>query len=154
MAGMRVGYAVARPEVIAKINSHRANTLTLLSTHAASAALDDTAPPAAFAGPGEPGAKRYFYEQLDAMGIEYAPSESSFVMMNMKTDVDELVRRLREEHNVLVGNAKARWNIEGWIRVTAGLPEEKRGLHRGAEEGAGEQLIVGLADSLFPHSPV
>jgi len=23
-----------------------------------------------------------------------------------------------------VGNARARWNIEGWIRVTAGLPEE------------------------------
>ncbi|MDD9949565.1 MAG: histidinol-phosphate transaminase [candidate division Zixibacteria bacterium] len=123
MAGMRVGYAVARPEVIALIGRHRANTLTLLSTHAASAALDDTDHLRRSQELVSRG-KRYFYEQLDAMGIEYAPSESSFVMMNMKTDVDELVRRMREEHNVLVGNARARWNIEGWIRVTAGLPEE------------------------------
>ena len=123
MAGMRVGYAVARPEVIAKINSHRANTLTMLSTHAASAALDDETHMKRSRNMAIQG-KRYFYEQLDALGIEYAPSESSFVMMNVKTDVDELVRRLREDHNVLVGNAKARWNIEGWIRVTAGLPEE------------------------------
>ena len=123
MAGMRVGYAVAQPEVIAGINSHRANTLTMLSTHAASAALDDEAYLRRSRGLVSQG-KRYFYEQLDAMGIEYAPSESSFVMMNVKTDVNELVRRLREDHNVLVGNAKARWNIDGWIRVTAGLPEE------------------------------
>lgn len=123
MAGMRVGYAIARPEVIEKINGHRGNTLTLLSTHAASAALDDENHLRRSQDLVSRG-KRYFYEQLDAMGIEYAPSESSFVMMNMKTDVDELVRRLREDHNVLVGNAKARWNIEGWIRVTAGLPEE------------------------------
>ncbi len=123
MAGMRVGYAVAQPEVIAGINSHRANTLTMLSTHAASAALDDEAYLRRSRGLVIQG-KRYFYEQLDAMGIEYAPSESSFVMMNVKTDVNELVRRLREDHNVLVGNAKARWNIDGWIRVTAGLPEE------------------------------
>jgi histidinol-phosphate aminotransferase len=123
MAGMRVGYAVARPEVIAKINSHRANTLTMLSTHAASAALDDETHMKRSRDLATQG-KRYFYEQLDAMGIEYAPSESSFVMMNVKTDVDELVRRLREDHNVRVGNAKARWNIDGWIRVTAGLPEE------------------------------
>ena len=123
MAGMRVGYAVAQPEVIERIGRHRANTLTLLSTHAASAALDDTDHLRRSQELVSQG-KRYFYGQLDAMGIEYAPSESSFVMMNMKTDVDELVRRLREEHNVLVGNARARWNIEGWIRVTAGLPEE------------------------------
>lgn len=123
MAGMRVGYAVANPAMIDRMNSHRGNTLTLLSTHAASAALDDETHMTRSRDLAIRG-KRYFYEQLDAMGIEYAPSESSFVMMNMKTDVDELVRRLREDHNVRVGNAKARWNIDGWIRVTAGLPEE------------------------------
>ena len=123
MAGMRVGYAVANPAMIDRMNSHRGNTLTLLSTHAASAALDDETHMTRSRELAIQG-KRYFYEQLDEMGIEYAPSESSFVMMNMKTDVDELVRRLREDHNVRVGNAKARWNIDGWIRVTAGLPEE------------------------------
>ena len=123
MAGMRVGYAVANPAMIDRMNSHRGNTLTLLSTHAASAALDDETHMTRSRELAIDG-KKYFYAQLDEMGIEYAPSESSFVMMNLKTDVDKLVRRLREDHNVRVGNAKARWNIDGWIRVTAGLPEE------------------------------
>ena len=58
------------------------------------------------------------------MGVEYLPSESSFVLINTKADSDDIVNKLREEYNVLVGNAKARWGIQGWLRVTAGLPEE------------------------------
>ena len=47
-------------------------------------------------------------------------------MVNVKTDVDQLARRLREDYQVLVGNAKQRWGLEGWIRITAGLPEENK----------------------------
>jgi cysteinyl-tRNA synthetase len=68
--------------------------------------------------------KRYFYDQLKAMGVEYLPSESSFVMINTKADSDDIVNKLRDEYNVLVGNARARWGIQGWLRATAGLPEE------------------------------
>ena len=125
MAGMRVGYAVAQPEIIARINSHRGNTLTLLSTHAASAALDDEDHVLRSRDLVVQG-KRYFYEQFDTMGIDYVPSESSFLMANVKTDVDQLARRLREDYQVLVGNAKQRWGLEGWIRITAGLPEENK----------------------------
>ena len=123
LAGLRVGYAVAQPEIIEAVNKHRGNTLTGLSTHAASAALDDETHLRRSRETVIKG-KQYLYEQLDSIGIDYLPSESSFMMINVKTDVDQLVLRLKEEHNVLVGNAKLRWGIEGWIRVTAGSPEE------------------------------
>ncbi len=58
------------------------------------------------------------------MGVEYVPSESSFILINVRQDTDTLVDRLFKEYNVLVGNAKARWGIDNYIRVTAGLPEE------------------------------
>lgn len=123
MAGMRVGYAVARPEVINTINAHKANTLTMLSTHAASAALDDH-DHVRRSRELVHGGKQYFYDQLSAMGVEYLPSQSSFVMINIKTDSDEITDKLSREYNVLVGNANARWGINGWLRVTAGLPAE------------------------------
>ena len=123
MAGMRVGYAIAQPDVIKTINAHKANTLTMLSTHAASAALEDHEHTRRSRDLVING-KQYFYDQFKAMGVEYLPSESSFVMVNTKADSDEIVNKLRDEYNVLVGNARARWGIQGWLRVTAGLPEE------------------------------
>jgi len=123
MAGMRVGYAMAQPEVISKINVHKANTLTMLSTHAASAALGD------YEHMGHSreivtNGKQYFYDQLSTMGVEYLRSESSFVMINIKGNSDDIADKLNKEYNVLVGNANARWGIQGWLRITAGLPEE------------------------------
>ncbi len=123
MAGMRVGYALAQPDVINLLNSSRGNSLSVLSGYAASAAMDDhdyvrRSRELVFDG------KDYFYKELDAMGVEYIPSESSFILINVRQDADTVVDRLFQEYNVLVGNANARWGIDNYIRVTAGLPEE------------------------------
>ena len=58
------------------------------------------------------------------MGLEYVPSQSSFMLVNVRTDADEVTRKLFEEYNVLVGNGKRRWRMNNWLRVTAGLQEE------------------------------
>ena len=58
------------------------------------------------------------------MGLEFVPSESSFILVNVKKDADEVCRKLQKEYNVIVGNGKARWNMKTWLRITAGLPEE------------------------------
>jgi histidinol-phosphate aminotransferase len=123
MAGMRVGYALARPEVINRLNSNRGNSLSILSGYAASAAMDDhdyvrRSQELVHNG------KDYFYKELDAMGVEYVPSESSFILINVRQDSDAFVEKMAREYNVEVGNARARWGIDNYIRVTAGLPEE------------------------------
>ena len=123
MAGMRVGYALAQPDVINRINENRANTLSILSGYAAAAALKDhdfvrRSQELVHSG------KDYFYSQMDALGVEYVRSESSFVLINLRRDVDTVVDTLAKDHDVWVANAKQRWGMDTFIRVTAGLPEE------------------------------
>lgn len=123
MAGMRAGYAVAQPNVIARLNQNKGGSMSVLTSYAASAALDDIdyqrrSREAVIAG------KEYFYKELKAMGLEYVPSESNFIIVNVKKDSDEVVKKLETEYKVLVANAFQRWQMKGWLRVTAGLPEE------------------------------
>lgn len=123
LAGMRAGYGLAQPDVVNKLNAIRWNTLNILSGYGAAAALEDhehvrRSRELAVTG------KEYFYNELRAMGIEYVPSQTNFILINSRTDADTVVRKLAEEYNVLVGNAKQRWDMDNWIRVTVGLPEE------------------------------
>ncbi|MYK97735.1 MAG: hypothetical protein F4014_02660 [Gemmatimonadetes bacterium] len=46
------------------------------------------------------------------------------MLVNVRTDADEVTRKLFEEYNVLVGNGKRRWRMNNWLRVTAGLQAE------------------------------
>ncbi len=123
MAGLGVGYGLARPEVIEKLNQNKGGRPSMLSTNAAAAGMDDhdyqdRARKVTWDG------QAYFASQFDEMGIEYVPSQSSFMLVNIRKDADEVTRKLREEYRVLVGNGKRRWNLDTWLRVTSGLQEE------------------------------
>ena len=123
MAGLGVGYGLAQPEVIEKLNINKGGRVGSLSMYGASAALEDyeyqdRARKVTWAG------KEYFAQQFKEMGLEYVPSESSFMLVNVRKDADEVCRKLLEEYNVIVGNAKQRWEMDTWLRVTSGLKEE------------------------------
>jgi histidinol-phosphate aminotransferase len=123
MAGLGVGYGLARPDVIRKLNANKGGRPSMLSTNAAVAGMDDhdyqdRAREVTWAG------QEYFASQFDEMGIDYVPSQSSFMLINVHKDADEVVRKLREEYNVMVGNGKRRWEMDTWLRVTSGLQEE------------------------------
>lgn len=123
MAGLGVGYGLAQPEVINKLNQNKGGRVNMLSMAGASAGMDDyeyieRAREVTIAG------KEFFEQQAKAMGLEYVPSESSFMLINVKKDADEVCRKLEQEYRVIVGNAKQRWAMDTWLRVTAGLPEE------------------------------
>ncbi|MXY96190.1 MAG: aminotransferase class I/II-fold pyridoxal phosphate-dependent enzyme [Gemmatimonadetes bacterium] len=123
MAGLGVGYGLARPEVIEKLNQNKGGRPSMLSTNAAVAGIEDhdyqdRARKVTWEG------QEYFASNFDEMGIEYVPSQSSFMLINVKKDADEVVRKLREEYNVMVGNGKRRWEMDTWLRVTSGLQEE------------------------------
>ena len=123
MAGLGVGYGLARPEVIEKLNQNKGGRPSMLSTNAAAAGMEDhdyqdRARKVTWDG------QEYFSSQFDEMGIDYVPSQSSFMLINVHKDADEVVRKLREEYNVMVGNGKRRWEMDTWLRVTSGLQEE------------------------------
>lgn len=123
MAGLGVGYGLAQPEVIEKLNINKGGRVSSLSMYGASAALEDyeyqdRARKVTWAG------KDYFAQQFKEMGLEYVPSESSFMLVNVRKDADEVCQKLLEEYNVIVGNGKQRWEMDTWLRVTSGLKEE------------------------------
>ncbi len=123
MAGLRIGYGLGQPHAIEKLNDNKGGRVSALSVVAAEAGIDDQdfqdrAREVTWAG------HDYFISQFKEMGLEYVPSQSSFMLVNVRKDADEVTRKLFEEYNVLVGNGKRRWRMNTWLRVTSGLQEE------------------------------
>ena len=123
MAGLRIGYGLAQPHVIEKLNNNKGGRISALSMVAAEAGIDDhdyqdRAREVTWTG------HDYFISQFKEMGLEYVPSQSSFMLVNVRKNADEITRKLFEEYNVLVGNRKRRRRMNTWLRITAGLQEE------------------------------
>lgn len=123
MAGMAIGYGLAQPKVIDELNRNKGGRPSMLAMHAAMAALDDVEFQERAREVHDAG-KAYLAQQFKAMGIEYVPSESSFMLVNVKKNSDEVCKKLEAEYNVIVGNAFQRWQMQGWLRLSIGREEE------------------------------
>ena len=123
MAGMAIGYGLAQPEVVNRLNQNKGGRVNVLAMYAASAALDDYDYIKRAQEVTDNG-KAYFEQEFKAMGLEYVPSEASFMLVNVKKNSDKVCRKLEQEYRIKVGNGYDRWKMQGWLRVTAGLQEE------------------------------
>ncbi|WP_352258493.1 histidinol-phosphate transaminase [Psychrobacter sp. TB55-MNA-CIBAN-0194] len=121
LAGMRVGYAVASPQMTAKLEAFISIDNTNLSgTVAAMATLDDEAFLALSLRTANQ--SRQLVEQtLDELGLRYLPSQASFIFHEIKGDVQTYIDRMRE-HGIAVGREFA--PITGFNRLTLGRPDE------------------------------
>ncbi|MGP9557494.1 pyridoxal phosphate-dependent aminotransferase [Psychrobacter sp. AOP7-A1-24] len=121
LAGMRVGYAVANPKMITKLEAFISIDNTNLSgAVAALATLDDDAFLALSLR--TTNQSRQMVEQtLDELGLRYLPSQASFVFHEIKGDVQTYIDRMRE-HGIAVGREFA--PIVGFNRLTLGRPDE------------------------------
>lgn len=122
LAGLRVGYGVARPDLIAVIERVRPPfNVSSLTQVAALAALEDTdhvRRSRAVNGAG----KRLLYSRLDAMGAEYLPTEANFLLVNANRPSREVSNQLLRM-GVIVRPADI-FGLDGWLRVTIGTPEQ------------------------------
>jgi histidinol-phosphate aminotransferase len=120
LAGLRIGYAITKPEIAAEMDKVRNpfNTSTIAQA-AAIAALEDEEHVENSRRVNLEG-KVYLYSELDALGIRYVPTEANFIFMwpglPSAQVYDSLLRK-----GVIVRPAG-----EDTIRVTIGLPEENR----------------------------
>ncbi|MBI4538444.1 MAG: aminotransferase class I/II-fold pyridoxal phosphate-dependent enzyme [Gemmatimonadetes bacterium] len=121
MAGMRLGYAVARHETAERMRAfasdNNANHLVLV---AARACLHDTG----FMKESlelNNRARQVLYQCLDDLGLEYLPSHANFAMYRINGDLLEFIERMRER-DVLVGRPFP--PMLGYNRISIGLPEE------------------------------
>ncbi len=120
LAGFRIGYGIAKRELIADLNRIRLpfNT-TSLSQVAARHALYDTKHLERSVSINEEG-KRLLYGELSSLKLSFVPTEANFIYLHVPVDSGTLYNSLLRE-GVIVRPMGAKE-----IRVTIGLPEENR----------------------------
>lgn len=118
LAGMRMGYAIARPETIRRLADHRFSVLNSLAVAAASAALRDR-PFADLSRKRNAEGRALITRTFDDLGIRYAPSTTSFVWFEERR-IPDLGKKLREQ-KILIPQGRFEG---GWNRVTVGTLDE------------------------------
>lgn len=121
MAGMRVGYAVAQPALIARLGNHVAGEkINFCGVDAALASLDDHAF-IAYSKKSNDTARQILLQALDQLAIPYLPSEGNFVFHQLNVPLKDYQQQMKSA-GILVGRAFP--PADNWCRVSLGTPEE------------------------------
>lgn len=123
LAGARLGYAIARPEMIKVIDTvsepFNANRIALAGGEAVlTEGLDD------FKSSCEAivQTRDWITRELDRLGCRPIPSKANFVFFESSLVADDLAERLLA-HGIIVRSCSW-WGFDHGIRVTVGTPEE------------------------------
>ena len=123
LAGMRVGYAIASPEVAVRLRRlATANNVNVVAARAASAALRDTAALQESIKRNADDRQEYFNQAISRM-IKPIDSLANFAMMNTQRPASEVVEHFRRQ-GVLIAGPYAR--LDTFIRTSLGTPREMR----------------------------
>lgn len=127
LAGMRIGYAVATPEMAKRLPAGFPNwSVSVVSARAASAALGDVEYV-------QLGIKRNtddrqeFLNQVNERMLRAIDSQTNFVMVNPMRPPDEVIEHLKKNH-ILIGPKYP--VLEKYIRVSLGTPGEMQAFWR------------------------
>jgi len=122
LAGLRIGYGIAHPDVIEKLNKLSRNfaPVAWLSLKAAIASYQDRE---FIRRTREKNSKvkAFLTEGLDKLGLYRVPSHTNFVLFEVEQDASGLARRL-EAQKILV--RPFAFHDKQWIRVSCGTREE------------------------------
>jgi histidinol-phosphate aminotransferase len=121
MAGLRCGFAVARPDLLEKIMDHSGwNFMPVTAVAAATASLKDPqlAPERRRINAG---VRQQTFQWLDRNGYTYIPSESNCFVLDANRPGQE-VRDAMAKENVMIGRV---WPVmPTWVRITVGTQQE------------------------------
>ncbi len=122
LAGLRIGYAIANPSLIACMEKVRQPFNTnMLAQEAACAALDDRdflrrSRKLILEG------KDFIYDSLKKMGFGYVPSVANFILVDVGCDGQEVFNKCLR-FGVIVRDMK-QYGLKNFIRVTIGTKKE------------------------------
>jgi histidinol-phosphate aminotransferase len=124
IAGLRVGYAVSRPEIIKFLNLVRLPfSVNRLGQIAAIAALSDTGHIEKSRKNNAEG-KTFLYNELDKLGLSYLKTEANFIYIDLKSDADEFFMDMMRRGVII--RPLSSFGMPGSIRVTIGTPEQNK----------------------------
>jgi histidinol-phosphate aminotransferase len=121
LAGLRVGYGIATPEIIEAVDEFISidNTNTAGAV-AAIASLKDKKF-LEYSLKSNNLSRKIVETALKELGLEYAPSQANFIFHKVKGDVKTYKQRMKEA-NIMVGREFP--PVMGWNRLTLGTPQE------------------------------
>ncbi|HEV8618109.1 MAG TPA: histidinol-phosphate transaminase [Candidatus Udaeobacter sp.] len=123
LAGLRIGYAVARPDVIEVLHKTRQPFNVNSIAHAgALAALNDDAHQCETKRVVDQG-RAYLEKQLSEMKVPYVPSVANFVMVNVGDGPAVFEKLLARK--VIVRPLKG-YDLPEWIRISVGTMEQNK----------------------------
>lgn len=120
MAGMRLGYAVAAPETVARLRTFSTGTINALVKWGGAASIQDAKGEARVRAETLRLRKRST-EQLTGWGFEVIPSETNFFMVRTGRPVQEVRAAFRDE---MVAVGRPFPPMLDWLRVSVGTEEE------------------------------
>jgi histidinol-phosphate aminotransferase len=122
LAGLRIGYGIALPETIEKLNRLSRNfaPISWLSLQAAIASYKDRAFIRTIKEKNRE-MRRYLYQELEGMGFTCVPSHTNFVLFQIGQDARDLADKL-EKRKILVRPFV--FHGRQWIRVSCGTKDE------------------------------
>lgn len=121
MAGLRCGYAVARPELLARLREQQTwDSVNIMALAAARASLGD--PAHIERSRRLNGATReHVRSALEEMGFRAIPSQTNFLMIDLRREVGPVIDALKK-HNVEVGRRFPA--LPSHLRVTIGTGQQ------------------------------
>lgn len=124
LAGLRIGYALGREDLVNCLYQVRDPfPVHRLAQVAALAALNDDehaikSVQLVYEG------RRYFYKELDRMGLFYVPSEANFIFIDFKKDSQRVFQAFLKE-GIIIRPGRI-WGYPTFARVTIGRMEDNR----------------------------
>lgn len=127
LAGLRVGYLIARPDVARKIARHHPGIPTnQVGLAAASASLGDKKF-MELSRTKNAVARKHLTDYLDRKNLKYGKSHTNFVMFDPNSDANQILARLGEQG---IGIRVWDYKNKPWCRVSIGTLEEMKLLTR------------------------
>lgn len=120
LAGMRIGYLIARPEIASRLSQKRVAFTNVPALVAAKAALEDQE----FYNNSlqkNREAKQMIYQTLDDLKLPYVQSHTNFIFFKTGRDINEIQNAMKKQ-NVLVGRPFPPFT--DWCRISTGTIEE------------------------------
>ncbi|MCK4648522.1 aminotransferase class I/II-fold pyridoxal phosphate-dependent enzyme, partial [bacterium] len=124
LAGLRIGYGIAREEVIDLLSKVRLPfNVNSLAQAAGLASLKDKEQVKKTRGMNREG-KKFLYTACKSLGLEYVPTQTNFILINLRRSGEKICRELLLR-GIIIREMSA-WGLNNYIRVTIGREEENK----------------------------
>ena len=122
MAGLRLGYCVANPELIAEMMKVKEPFNASLVAQVAGIAALESPEHVQRSRELVLTEKQKFYAALDRMGVPYLPTQANFILIDCGRDSKEIYQYLLQ--NGIIVRATHSFGLPNHIRVTFGTPKQ------------------------------